>query len=410
MGRTRRLRKRLTKAMNLSHCQYVIFLMKWMKSNGWKPTIKMKVADFALTGRGFKAYQHINPEEILVNIPKTFLISTKTVLNSEIGKIFQNRKPITGQAVIAFYLVYLLHVQDSFWNPYLKSLPRNFTIPFFVQSGLPEFLEKLVNEQKEIINYCFEFVKNLIENEICLHCNTPLTIHFSLSDFIWAWFVVTSRSVFYEHSDTYFHQDNLALAPFLDLFNHSESADIEAYVDEYENYIIKTYKPTKKYDQIFINYGQLTNIKLCLNYGFILNNNPHDSISFTMEEILQLDNTIFLSESKKAFIFSHNFICQNLFITSEGLSYHSDCLLYLCITCESQFIKKVFALDYCKDDQDKINHLSILLINKKKNEYQNLWNTYCNKETSSENLNVVGALLKEYIALLDKALIIQKKS
>ena len=77
----------------------------------------------------------------------------------------------------------------------------------------------------------------------------------------------------------------LALAPYLDLLNHSFDAVMEAGVDIHKStsgYQIVTKTKIKKFGQAFINYGPHDNTKLLLEYGFFLPNNPHEGFNLTV--------------------------------------------------------------------------------------------------------------------------------
>lgn len=83
-------------------------------------------------------------------------------------------------------------------------------------------------------------------------------------------------------------EDNsVALAPFLDMFNHSVDAETEMRIDKKQKtYIIRTLKRIRKFEQIFISYGAHSNWKLLKEYGFIQEDNPHDFVQFTFDEVL----------------------------------------------------------------------------------------------------------------------------
>lgn len=78
------------------------------------------------------------------------------------------------------------------------------------------------------------------------------------------------------------------MAPFLDFFNHSNTADVEAKLDLKRNaYILKTNKPFKKYEQIFIKYGAFSNLRLLVEYGFIIKEDDlQDAVDFNFQEVL----------------------------------------------------------------------------------------------------------------------------
>lgn len=55
-------------------------------------------------------------------------------------------------------------------------------------------------------------------------------------DFVWAWFCVNSRSVYYRSAGSEFVREdgnNLALAPYLDLLNHSGGAQVNHILDDF---------------------------------------------------------------------------------------------------------------------------------------------------------------------------------
>lgn len=107
-------------------------------------------------------------------------------------------------------------------------------------------------------------------------------------------------------------RDNLALAPYLDLLNHSSKASIKAGLNVSRNmsskdnsvlrkckkeiicrsdkdaYEIITHTTYQKYDQVFINYGAHGNLQLYMEYGFSEENNQNDFVPVVFEEIKEI--------------------------------------------------------------------------------------------------------------------------
>ena len=55
----------------------------------------------------------------------------------------------------------------------------------------------------------------------------------SFKTFVWAWYVINTRSVYFKQEKSEFlssseEEDHLALAPFLDLLNHSTKANVSS--------------------------------------------------------------------------------------------------------------------------------------------------------------------------------------
>ncbi|CAB3380945.1 Hypothetical predicted protein [Cloeon dipterum] len=113
---------------------------------------------------------------------------------------------------------------------------------------------------------------------------------FSWSDFLWAWFAVNTRAVYVEPSQDKIckDKDNIALAPFLDLLNHSPHIEPNKVGWNGDFYQIKASKSFKKHDQVYISYGAHDNLTLCLEYGFIVAKNSHDRVIFSKEDILKV--------------------------------------------------------------------------------------------------------------------------
>eukprot|EP00061_Rhincodon_typus_P013707 g40243.t1 len=109
-----------------------------------------------------------------------------------------------------------------------------------------------------------------------------------------------------EHEQSEFlsrEPDIYALAPYLDLLNHSPSAQVRkqahvqkasavvitaAFNQKTKHYEIRTVTKCRRYEQVFICYGPHDNQRLLLEYGFLTNSNPH--------------NVVYVSKGQTAFI------------------------------------------------------------------------------------------------------------
>ncbi|MGH0133904.1 UNVERIFIED_CONTAM: hypothetical protein FKN15_067390 [Acipenser sinensis] len=104
--------------------------------------------------------------------------------------------------------------------------------------------------------------------------------------------------------------DVYALAPYLDLLNHSPGVEVTAAFNEKSQcYEIRTGRDCRRYEQVFICYGPHDNQRLLLEYGFIAGENPH-SVVYIDQDVLQ---SCLLKEDKQttqklSFLMENNFL------------------------------------------------------------------------------------------------------
>ena len=267
MGRTQRirnLRKRLNGDLSDQKCYFQ--LLKWMKdkTNGWQPTdLELQLFDVGL--RGLKTTRIIAPLQNLIQVPHQLLVTRNVAL----GHLQFGHKLSTHQ-LLALFLI----SSPSEWTEYLESLPTTYDVPFFSSEleiqALPNYLKEKVKDQRNQVKAqfleCLQFLPDL-----------------KFSQFAWAFFTVNTRAVF--HKDGW---DNLALVPFLDMFNHSPDVEVEANCNG-QHYSLKNINQSYGVgEQVYINYGPHSNVKLFLEYGFILPHNPHDFVPIDVPELMEV--------------------------------------------------------------------------------------------------------------------------
>ncbi|ELW67864.1 SET domain-containing protein 4 [Tupaia chinensis] len=102
---------------------------------------------------------------------------------------------------------------------------------------------------------------------------------FSYSALLWAWCTVNTRAVYLRHRQREClsaEPDTYALAPYLDLLNHSPNVQVKAaFNEETRCYEIQAASNYRKYEEVFICYGPHDNQRLLLEYGFVSTHNPH---------------------------------------------------------------------------------------------------------------------------------------
>ena len=105
---------------------------------------------------------------------------------------------------------------------------------------------------------------------------------YSLELFLWAFIMLFSRAARLSSKSS---GEELALVPYADLMNHNPYSN--TYIDaqksgmplisRIEEVAVYADRNYKKFEQVFINYGEKGNADLLLLYGFALDRNPFDS-------------------------------------------------------------------------------------------------------------------------------------
>lgn len=367
MGRTLRLRKRQTSSdslTNLSGNPKHIALVKWLKSTGWSNETKLKTGDFAITGRGVYSKINIDASDPLIELPFSCLITLatidddlefKNIFSESIEQLTTGRTTgeIAFQCLLALYLVYLKHHKK--FVEYIDSIPTEFTTPFFCSKEelmvLPDVIFQEVFDQNNEIKLNYGKFASVLNDKLCsCDCGDNLSVVFNLNSFKWAYFVVNSRSVYIDDkalrkisaSSKLFkilsNKPNIALAPFLDLINHSDkvpetkpqlSIPLSALSQSSKlelTYQIYTNTNIKKNQQIFISYGTLDNTTLLSDYGFTIPNNQHDRITFTFNEMSEFYKASKISQpnaNQKFKFMRENRLTEEMFVNrADGFSHN----------------------------------------------------------------------------------------
>ncbi|CAL1273957.1 unnamed protein product [Larinioides sclopetarius] len=296
------------------------------------------------TGRGLMAGEKILSGDVIISIPQNMLITSESVLNSELGVIFKKYCPsASGHQILSVFLMFeKVKGKASDWYHYIESVPVSYNIPAFYGAGCLSVIPPLIYEQTlqqiETLKDSYDQL-NAILNHL-EHSFPFMHGHATFDLYKWAWCTVNTRCVFIEcfknncaGKSCLFH---LALAPFLDLLNHSADVQVQAgFNQENKNYEIISLCDFKKYSQVFINYGSHDNRMLLLEYGFVVPNNYNDSVSFTIDDIVATYKHCQFSShslnSKLQFILQNN-LNQNLMCSCDGLSWNLRIILKILTT------------------------------------------------------------------------------
>lgn len=441
MGRTNRYRKVRKSRMNfVTDPQIHHDLVKFLVSHGWTNENRLTVSSFHNTGRGLYAKKNLLENDVIIELPIECMLSILSIENDQqfielfdIEKMKDFVGQLTFQALLAFYLCHHERLDaKSEWFTYIKTLPKTFSVPYFCKKSelyhLPDNLLKHVVDQNNAIKKNFDIITKVLKN--------PEEIH--LDAFKNKYFACNSRSVYLNwksleplvdfpiFKDLLIDDPKMALAPMLDLLNHSDRAKsscqlsyadsfIERNVQKFKSkeckltYQLMTKSSFKKYEQIFINYGTHNNTKLLIEYGFIICDNQMDFLEFSLEDVNNYIKShselklMTVPKHKYKFIRDHNLDDQLYIDLNDGLNHNFQAILAILLLPHNLYnlTQVAFGDELNFDD---VKDFAIELINFKKNEFEKLQNGLEKEEPLSESATMCLEYYKETIRFIEKVL------
>lgn len=431
MGRTFRRRRRRRRrsgcepppppdvAVDKGRRPEVVALTAWMKAHGWKPACRLTPALFAGTGRGLMAARDVAAGQPLAVVPGRLVVTVDAVSASPFGRHFT--AVYRTQQVLATYLMYERHKgRESFWHDYIASLPASGSnAAYCTAERLPGELAAKVADHVDAITATFAQIASEMSSVVCPHCSDTCGDIFTFEAYRWAWTIVNTRAVYISpdcgsSANTIRLSDvnNLALAPYIDMFNHSPVACVRATVSSLDGtYTIVTEKLFKKHSEVFINYGPHSNTKLFLEYGFVVPSNPQDSVGLSAKDIISVTGKSLNKhrmEKLKSFDLLEGHYC-----TSEGLSWSTRVLTYLLLYSDrlndEELKSRIFANAFDRNETEAIDEIATVLVETKLKETK-YWESVMsdvfenNLAEKSAGFVVAAQLVKENRKLLENCL------
>ncbi|KAL4657010.1 SET domain-containing protein 4 isoform X1 [Arapaima gigas] len=317
--RRQRLKQSSAGALSLCHENQFVELRKWLHERGFQCN-SLIPAQFSDTGRGLMTTQFIQAGDVLIALPERCLLTTATVLKSYLGEYIRRWKPaISPLLALCVFLISERHLgRVSQWKPYIDILPRSYTCPLYfsdeVVGLLPKILRKKVLSQRNMVFELHTCSQDFFKSLQTLFSHSVEDI-FTCDALRWAWCSVNSRTVYMEHQqspDLSTDPDTYAMAPYLDLLNHSPDVQVKAGFNQVTQcYEIQSMQGCKRFQQTFICYGPHDSQRLLLEYGFVAPNNPH-RVVYVDPDILQQ----YFSEVDKQFAQKILFLKERGFLTN----------------------------------------------------------------------------------------------
>lgn len=413
----------LNKTILVDSDPVLVKLCQWLRKfrfrNSVIPDVELRAAIFSDTGRGLKAMKNVPQGSKLVSIPKEALVTCRTAVSDPVlGPLLRkNKNKIRAMDVLTLFLVYHKNIgKESSWFPYIASLPKDYSVPLYCTKDetqmLPRMLQNIIDKQYEDIKQSEESLKYILE-EILV--NVGIKLH--ENDIKWGWFTVNTRSVYLKNDDLLCDilsdEDVYALAPYLDLLNHTHTAEVTTGLNLVNQcYEILTEVSYKKHEQVFINYGPHDNLKLYTEYGFILPDNPHANVPVNFEDLITVMKKFecdLLRQQmiyEKTQILKKNEMITNVCVSRNGPSWNLEALVSILLMTPAEIVhwQEVFNdLNNMVHRNLVINFLEGFVVYILK-----IWKEIeiclCEKKNSSDAFSVSKELVKDYCFILELCL------
>ncbi|KAF3844319.1 hypothetical protein F7725_007482 [Dissostichus mawsoni] len=228
------------------------------------------VANFGTEGYGLRATRDIKAEELFLWIPRKMLMTVESAQNSVMGK------GAMGNVTLAFHLLCERANPDSFWLPYIRSLPQEYDTPLFYQQDEVQLLlgtqavQDVLSQYKNTARQYAYFYK-LVQTHPAAS-KLPLKDSFTFDDYRWAVSSVMTRQNQIPTEDG--GRITLALIPLWDMCNHTNGLITTGYNledDRCECVALQDYKRTNR-----------SNAEFVIHNGFFFQDNAHDRVKIKL--------------------------------------------------------------------------------------------------------------------------------
>ncbi len=209
-----------------------------------------------------RARRMLSPGEPILTLPRRLMIIDNDLARSTTGKLgLDDSRP---RDALAAWLPLEVREPASRWRAYLDALP--------VQ--LPELPMFHAADDLAALAGTAAYANAAEDNRDVLDTYTRLSAELrarlSLADFTWGCAIVKSRG--FHAPGTIEHR--IALFPIVDFFNHRVGDTTWTFDLADENFVISTERAFAIGDEVHLTYGDRSNTRLFIHYGFTVPSNP----------------------------------------------------------------------------------------------------------------------------------------
>lgn len=283
--RIRKKQKGLSVVFDGTREDYFPDLMAWAKENN-ASSEGFEITYFPQEGYGLKATRDIKNEELFLWIPRRMLMTVESAKNSVLGPLYSQDRILQamGNIALAFHLLCERADPNSFWQPYIKTLPSEYATPLYFEEEEVQYLQST-----QAIHDVYSQYKNTARQYayfyrvIQTHPNAsklPLKDLFTFDDYRWAVSSVMTRQNQIPTEDG--SRVTLALIPLWDMCNHTNGLITTGYNLEDDRCECVALQDYGAGEQIYIFYGTRSNAEFVIHNGFFFDGNAHDRVKIKL--------------------------------------------------------------------------------------------------------------------------------
>lgn len=260
-------------------------LMKWASENG-ASVEGFEMVNFKEEGFGLRATRDIKAEELFLWVPRKLLMTVESAKNSVLGPLYSQDRILQamGNIALAFHLLCERANPNSFWQPYIQTLPSEYDTPLYFEEDEVRYLQStqaihdVFSQYKNTARQYAYFYKVIQTHP---HANKlPLKDSFTYEDYRWAVSSVMTRQNQIPTEDG--SRVTLALIPLWDMCNHTNGLITTGYNLEDDRCECVALQDFRAGEQIYIFYGTRSNAEFVIHSGFFFDNNSHDRVKIKL--------------------------------------------------------------------------------------------------------------------------------
>jgi histone-lysine N-methyltransferase SETD3 len=255
--------------------QKIANLLRWLEQGGARFP-KLRVVRQENGERSVLTVADVAAGEAVLQVPRSHMLTQQLARSSDIGRLIQSHvNPDNEELYLASFLLQEKHRPDSFWKPYLDSLPEAFPhLPLFFSEQERALLKG------SFVPTLLAFQAQSLQQEHALLCQKVAGYdRFSLDDFVWARLSVSSRTFGLQVGGL----QGRCLVPLADMLNHRRPPDVLWDTSEDGQFFVMTAQNAVATGmEIHDSYGAKSNDLLLLHFGFVTENNEQDEVFLSL--------------------------------------------------------------------------------------------------------------------------------